>query len=174
MCVATLLVIMCTQSKCLWTKQQMYYDFHTIEFSCFCSVIKTCLTLCDPMNCRMLGFPVLHYFTEFAQIHVNWVSDAIQHLILCCPLLLLPLIFPSIRVFSSESALCIRWPANWSFSFSTSTFNEYSGLIFFRIDWFDFLAVHGILNSLLGTIESISSLALSLLYSSTLTSLHDY
>ena len=72
-----------------------------------------------------------------------------NHLILCCPLLLLPSIFPSIRVFSNESALCIRWPKYWSFNFSISPSNEYSGLISFRIDWFDHLAVQGTLKSLL-------------------------
>ena len=72
-----------------------------------------------------------------------------NHLILCCPLLLPPLIFPSIRVFSNESVLCIRWPKNWSFSFSISPSNEYSGLISFRMDWFDLLAVQGSLKSLL-------------------------
>ena len=72
-----------------------------------------------------------------------------KHLILCCPLFLQPLIFPSIRVFSSESVLCIRWPMYWSFSFSISLFNEYAGLISFRVGWFDFLAVQGILKSLL-------------------------
>ena len=72
-----------------------------------------------------------------------------NHLILCRPLLLLPSIFPSIRVFSKESVLCIRWPKYWSFSFSISPSNEYSGLISFRIDWFDLLAVQGTLKSLL-------------------------
>ena len=72
-----------------------------------------------------------------------------NHLILCCPLLLPPSIFPSIRVFSSESVLCIRWPKYWSFSFSISPSNEYSGLIFFRMDWLDLLAVQGTLKSLL-------------------------
>ena len=72
-----------------------------------------------------------------------------NHLILCCPLLLLPSIFISVRVFSSEPALCIRWPYYWSFSFSISPSNEYSGLISLRIDWFDLLAVQGTLNSLL-------------------------
>src|SRR5574340_458752 len=71
-----------------------------------------------------------------------------NHLILCCPLLLLPSIFPSIRVFTNESLLCIRWPKYWSFSFSISPSSEYSGLISFRIDWLDLLAVQGILNSL--------------------------
>ena len=72
-----------------------------------------------------------------------------NHLILCCPFILLPLIFPSIRVFSSESVLHIRWPKYWSFSFSINPFSEYSGLISFRIDWFDLLAVQGTLKSLL-------------------------
>ena len=72
-----------------------------------------------------------------------------SHLILCHPLLLLPSIFPSIRVFSNESALCIRWPKDWSFSFSISPFNEYSGLISFRMDWLDLLALQGTLKSLL-------------------------
>ena len=106
-----------------------------------CLVAKSCLTLCNPMDCSTPGFPVLHYLPEFAQIHVHWVSDAINHLIVCCPLLLLPSIFPSIRVFSNESAICIRWLKNWSFSISS--INEYLGLIFFRIDWFDLLAIQG-------------------------------
>ena len=72
-----------------------------------------------------------------------------NHLILCCPLLFLPSIFPSIRVFSNESTLCIKWPKYWSFSFSSSPSNEYSGLISFRIDWFDFHAVQGTLKSIL-------------------------
>ena len=72
-----------------------------------------------------------------------------NHLILCCPLLLLPSIFPSIRVFSNELTLCIRWPKSWNFSFSIGPSNEYTGLISFRIDWFDLLAVQGTLRSLL-------------------------
>ena len=96
-----------------------------------------------------------------------------NHLILCRPLLLLPLIFPSIRVFSNESALHIRLPAYWSFSLSPS--NEYSGLIFFRIDRFDLLAVQGTLKSLLQyQFENINSLVLRLLYGPTPTSIHDY
>ena len=97
-----------------------------------------------------------------------------SHLILCHPLLLLPSIFPNIRVFSSESTLHIRWPKYQSFSFSISPSSEYSGLISFRIDWFDHLAVQGTLKSLLQhQFESINSSALSLL-NSTLTSIHDY
>ena len=95
-----------------------------------------------------------------------------NHLILCRPLLLLTLIFPSIRVFSNESVLCIRWPKYWSFSFSISPSSEYSGLISFRMDWLDLLAVQGTLKSLLQ--HHINSSALSFLYSPTLTSIHDY
>ena len=94
------------------------------------------------MDCSMPHFPLHHHLPEFAQTHVHWVSDTI-HLMLCHPLLFLPSSFSSIRVFSKELALCIRWPKYWSFSISPS--NEYSGLIYFRIDWFD-LAVQGIWN----------------------------
>ena len=98
-----------------------------------------------------------------------------NHIILCRPLLLLPSIFPSIRVFSSESVLHIRWPKYWSFSFSMSPSNEYSGLISVRMDWLDLLAVQGTLKSSpTSQLESISSSVLSLLYGSTLTSVYDY
>ena len=98
-----------------------------------------------------------------------------NHLILCHPLLLLPSIYPSIRVFSNESVLCIRQPKYWSFSFSISPSNEYSGLIFFRIDWFDLPAVQGTLKSSpTSQFKSINSLALSCLYSPPLTSILDY
>ena len=102
------------------------------EYRSFCLVAQLCPTPCDPMDCCMPGFPVLHYLLEFAQTHVHWVSDTTNHLVLCCPLLLPPSIFPSIRVFSNESALHIRWPEYWSLSFSISPSNEYSGLISFR------------------------------------------
>ena len=81
-----------------------------------------------------------------------------NHLILCCPLLLLPSVFPSIRIFSNESVLCIRWPKYWSFNFSISPSNEYSGLISFRMDWFDLLAVQGTLKSLLQHYSSKASI----------------
>ena len=99
-----------------------------------------------------------------------------NHLILCFPLLLLPSIFPNIKVFSSESVLPIRWTKYWRFSFSISPSNVYSGLISFRMDWLDLLAVQGTLKSLLPTLQfkSISSSALSFLYSPTLTSIHDH
>ena len=101
------------------------------------------------MDCSTPGFPVLHYLLEFAQTHVHWVDDAIQPSHLLSPASSPALYFPSIRVFSNESALHIRLPKYWSFSFSISPTNEYSGLISFRIDWFDLLSVQGCLKSLL-------------------------
>jgi len=111
------------------------------KFVIHCSVTRSCLTLCNPMDCSMPGLPVLHHLPEFAQTQVHWVGDAIQpsH----------PLLSPSpafnisCMFFSKELALHIRWPKYWSFSFSINPFNEYSGLIFSRIDWFDLLAVQG-------------------------------
>ena len=103
--------------------------------------------LCNPMDCSTPGLPVPHRLLDPAQTHVHWVVMPSNHLILCRPLLLLPSIFPSIRVFSTELALRIRWPKYWSFSFSISPSNEYPGLISFRIDWFDLLAVQGTLTS---------------------------
>ena len=105
--------------------------------------------LCNSMNCSTPGLPVQHQLAELAQTHVYQVHDAINHLILCHPFLLLPSIIPSIRVFSNESVFCIRWPEYWSFSFSISLSNKYSGLISFRMDWLDLLAVQGTLKSLL-------------------------
>ena len=113
-----------------------------------CSAAQSCPTLCDPVGCSTPGLPVLHHLLEFAQTHVHESVTPSNHLTLCCPLLLLPSVFPSIRIFSSESALRISWPKYWSFSFSISPSNEYSGLKSFRIDWLDFLAVQGTLKSL--------------------------
>ena len=96
------------------------------------------VSLCDTTDCSTPGFLVLHYLLEFAQTHVHQVHDAISHLILCRPLLLLPPIPPSIRVFSNELAVCIRWPKYCGFSFSISPSNEYPGLISFRMDWISF------------------------------------
>ena len=162
------------------------------------SVIQLCLTHCDPMDCSMPGFRVLHYLPEFAQTHVHWISDATSfscvwlivtpwtaacqasmsftvsqsllklmsiksvmphnHLILHHPLLLLPSIFPSIKIFSSESTLLIRWPKYWNFSFSISPSNEYSELVSFRIDWLDLLAVQRTVKSLLQNHSSKASI----------------
>ena len=120
---------------------------HSVQFS---SVTQSCPTLCDPMNCSMPGLPVHHQLPELTQSHVHRVGDAIQppHP-LSRPLLLPPSIFPSIRIFSNESVLCIRWPKSWSFSFSISPSSEYSGLISFRMDWLNLLAVQGTLKNLL-------------------------
>ena len=109
----------------------------------FSSVPQSCPTFCNPMYCSKPGFPVHHQLPQFIQTHVHWLSDAIQPSHPLLSLLLLPSVSPSIRFFPKESILCIRWPKFWSFSFSISPSNEYSGLISFKIDWFDLLAVQG-------------------------------
>ena len=121
-------------------------QYQSVQFS---SVAQSCPTLCNPMNHSMPGLPVHHQLLELTQTHVRRIGDAPSHLILCRPLLLLPSIFPSIRVFSNESVLRMRWPKYWSFSFSISPSNEHPGLISFRVDWLDLLAVQGTLKSLL-------------------------
>ena len=120
--------------------------FRNLQFS---SVAQSCPTLWDPMNCSMPGLPVHHQLPEFIQTHSIESVMPSNHLILCHPLLLLAPIFPSIRVFSNESALHIRWPKYWSFSFNISPSNEHPGLISFRMDWLDLPAVQGTLKSLL-------------------------
>ena len=133
-----------------------------IPMCCCCLVTKSCLTLCDPMNCNTPGI-VSRNFLKLMSIKSVMPSN---HLILCCLLLLLLSIFPSIRRkipishFSNEKrtlALAIRWPKYWSFSFSISPSTEYSGLISFRIDWFDPFAVQGTLRSLLQNYNSKAS-----------------
>ena len=101
------------------------------------------------MDCSSPGFPVHHQLPELLKTMSTESAMPSNHLILCHPLLLLPSIFPSIRVFSNESVLCIRWLKYWHFSFNISPSNEYSGLVSFKIDWFDLLAVQGTLKSLL-------------------------
>ena len=141
----------------------------------FSSVTQSCLTFCDPVDCSMLGLSVHSNSRSLLKLMSIELVMPSNHLILCHPLLLPPSIFPSIRVFSNESVLHIRWPKYWSFSFSISLSNEYIGLISFRKDLLDLLAVQGTLKSLLQhQFKSISSLALSFLYRPTLTSLHDY
>ena len=127
---------------------------------CCCSVAKSCLTLCNPMNCSTPGFPVLRYLLKFAQLMFIELVMPFNQFILCHPLLLLTSIFPSIMVFSHESALRIRWPKYWSFSFNICPSNEYSGLISFRIDWLDLLAVQGTLKGLLHHCSSKASILL--------------
>ena len=126
-----------------------YFTLICINSVQFSSVAQSFMTLCEPMNHSKPGFPGHYQLPESTQTHVHWVGDAIQPSHPLRPLLLLPSIFPSIRVFSNESVLRIRWPKYWSFSFSTSPSSEYSGLISFRIDWLDLLAVQGTPKSLL-------------------------
>ena len=129
------------------------------------SVTQSCPTIWDPMDCHRPGFPVHHQLPELAQTHIHRVCAAIQHLILCHPLLLLPSICPSIRFFFHDSVLHIRWLKYWSFSFSISPSDEYSGLISFTIDWFDLLAVQGTLKSILQCHSSKASIFFKLFFS---------
>ena len=130
------------------------------------------------MNRSTLGLSVHHQLLEFIQTHVHQVGDAIQpsHLLFCHPFLLLPTIPPSLTVFSNESTLPMRWPKYWSFSFSISPSNEQPGLISFRMDWLDLLAVQGTLKSLLQhhSSKALDFSVLSFLHSPTLTSIHDH
>ena len=115
----------------------------------FSSVAQACLTLCNPMDCSTLGFSIHHHSHSLLKLMSIESVMPSNHLFLCHPLLFLPSIFPSIRVFSNESVLRIKWPKYWSFSFSISPADEHSGLISFRMDWLDLLAVQDTLMSLL-------------------------
>ena len=139
----------------------------------FSSVTQLCPTLCDPMDCSTTGLPVHHHSWSLLKlISIESVMPSL-HLILCCPLLPTS-VFTSIRVFSNESVLCIRWPKYWSFSLSISPSNECSELISFRIGWLDLLAVQGPLKSIFQHHSSKASILLRFLYSPTSTSIHDY
>ena len=123
--------------------------YHFLPSDQFRSNAQSCLTRCDPMNCNTSDILVHHQLLGFTQTHVDWVSDAIQT---SCPLSSPSppaLNLSQCQGLSNESALCIRWPKYWSFSFNISPSNEYSGLISFRMDWLDLLAVQGIVKSLL-------------------------
>jgi len=122
----------------------------------FSSVTQSCPTVCDPMDCSIPGFSITNSWSLLKLMSIESVVPS-SHLSLCHPLLLLPSIFPSVRVFSNDSVLCIRWPKYWSLSFSISPSNKCSGLISFRIDWFD-LAVQGTLKSLLQPHSSKASI----------------
>ena len=137
----------------------------------FSSVTWSCLTLCNPMNRSTPGLPVHHQLLSSLRLTSFKSVMPTSHLILCHTFLLLPPIPPSIRVFSNESALHMRWPKYWSFSFSIIPSKEISRLISFRMDWLDLLAVQGTFKSLL---QHHSSSVLSFLHSPTLTSVHDY
>ena len=147
----------------------LHWDLRSV---CCCSVTKSCLTPCNSWAAAhqaSRSFTISQRLLKLLCIELVMPSN---HLILCCPLILLPSIFPSIRVFSSGSALRIRWPKYWSFSISPS--NEYTRLVSIKIDWFDLLAFQGTLKSSPAPhVESINTLALSLFYGTALTSMHD-
>ena len=139
------------------------------------SVTQSCPALCDPMNTACQASLSITNFQSLPKLMSIELVMPSNQLILCHPLLLPPSIFPSIRVFSNESILLIRWPKYWSFSFSISPSSEHSGMISFRMDWLDLLAVQGTLKSLLQHHSSKASiLGTQLFYSPTLTSLHDH
>ena len=141
----------------------------------FSSVTQSCPTIHDPMDCSMPGLPVHHQFPEFTQTDVHWVSDAIQpsHPVVLVSSRLQSL--PASGSFPNELAIHIRWPKYWSFSFSISPSKEYSGLISFRMDWLDLLAVQGTLNSILQHHSSKASiLQCSAFFVVQLTSIHDH
>ena len=116
---------------------------------CCCSVAQSCPTPGNPMDCSMPGLPVLHHLPEFAQVHVHCISDAIQPFYPMMPSFLSALNLSQHQGLFHELAVRIRWPKYWSFSFSISPSNDYSGLISFKIDWVDLLAVQWTLKSLL-------------------------
>ena len=129
----------------------------------------------SPMGCSTPDFPVLHCLWSLLTLMSTESVMQSNHLVFCHSLLLMPSVFPSIRVFSNESALHIMWPKYWSFYFSISPSNEYSGLISFGIDWFDLCSPKDSQESSpIPQFKSINSLALSFLYSPTLTTIHDY
>ena len=152
------------------------YPLITSLCCCCCSVAQSCLTLCDPMDCSMPGFPVLHHLPELAQTHVHESLMTSNHLILCHPLLLLPSIFPSIRVFLM-SWLLASGGQSIGASVSISPSSEYSGLISWLVFWLVWSPCStrdSQESSPTPQFKSINSLALSFLYGPTLTSIHDY
>ena len=143
----------------------------------FSSVAQSCPTLCNARDCTTVGLPSLSITNSQSLLKLMSIESVMpsNHLILCHPLLLLPSIFPSIRVFSTESVLHFRGPKYWSFSFSISPSNEYSGLISFRMDWLDLLAGQRTLQNLLQDRSSKASiLQCSAFFIIQLTSIHDY
>ena len=154
-----------------WTFDNLQTQVANTEFSLlqFSSVIQLCPTLCDPMDHSTPAFPVHHQLPELTQTHVHRVMMPSNHLILCRPLLFLPSIIPSIRVFSNKSALHIRWPKYRSFWFNISPFNEHSGSVGSSCSRRDSQE-----SSPTPQLKSANSLVLSFLYGPTLTSIHDY
>ena len=145
---------------------ELVISFSSVQFS---SVAQLCPALCDPWTAAYQASLFITNSQSLLKLTSIELVMPSNHLVLCHPILLPPSIFPNIGVFSNESVLCIRWPKYWSFSFSISPSNEYSGLISFRRDWLHLLAVQGI-----PQFKSISSSVLSFLYSLTLTSIYDY
>ena len=133
------------KEKMLWSTSKSHFA-HSVQFS---SVAQSCLTLCDPVDCSTPGFPVHHQLPELTQLMSIELVMPSSHFILCRSLLLLSSIFPSTRVFSNELDLHIRWQRYWNLSSSISPSNEYLGLLSFRTDWFDLLAVQGTLKNLI-------------------------
>ena len=155
---------------CVLIREQIRSCILSVQFSH--SVVSDSL---QPHGLSTPGFPVHHQLTELTQTPVHQVSDVTNYLIIHRPLLFLPSVFPSSRVFSNESILLIRWPKYWSFSFSISPSNEYSGPISFRMDWLDLLAVQGTQESSpTPQFKSINSSVLCFLCSPTLTFIHNY
>ena len=139
---ASLLLFSNPETVSSYIPNLVFSSVQSVQFSS----VQLCSTLCNPVNCSIPGLPVHHQLPEFTQTHVHWVGDAIQP----ChpPLSPSPSIFLNIRVFLNESVLCMMWPKYWSFSFNISPTSEHPGLISFRIDWLDLLAVQGTLKSL--------------------------
>ena len=140
--------MLCAKHQEYKVSQSLSGCLEGFQFSSFQSLSSVQFSV-TPMDCSTPGFPVHHQLSELVKLMSIELVMPFNHLILCRPHLLLPSIFPSIRVFSNESVLRIMWPKYWSFSFSISPSNEYSGVISFRIDWFDLLAVQGTLNSVI-------------------------
>ena len=175
----------CIDYQIYFLNQNMFWNYNSIFiilittlwllFVC-CSVTKSCLTFWDPMNCNILGFPFLHCLWNYVKFMSIKLVRLSNHLIICLPLLLSLSIFPRIRVFSNKSVLHITWPQYWSFIFSISPSNEYSGLISYLIDclWFPCCPKDPQQSSLAPQLRSISFSVLSLLYHPTLMSIHDY
>ena len=156
-----------TKNPKLWLAASIVLSPNSVQFG---SVAQLCPTLCDPMNRSTPGLPVHHHLPSSLRLMSIESVMPTSHLILCRPLLLLPPIPPSIRVFSNESTLCMRWPKYWSFSFSIIPSKEIPGLTSFRMDWLGDSQE----SSPTPQFKSINSSALSLLHSPTLTSIHDY
>ena len=168
---------MLLRKKCIFHRhcKDNTFEKHFFPSVQFSSVAQSCPTLCDPMNHSTPGLPVHHHSQSSLKLTSIESVMPSSNLILCRPLFPLPPNPPSIRVFSNESTLCMRWPKYWSFSFSIIPSKEHPGLISFRMDWSDLLAVPGTQESSpTPQFKSINSLALSFLHSSTLASIHDH